>query len=149
MNPDFRDMLIALSDAGAEYLLVGAYALAAHGHPRATGDIDLWVGTDRENARRVWAALVEFGAPLQGIQEDDFATPDLVYQIGLPPHRIDLLTEIEGVRFAEAWEARTETLLEGLTIPVISRRHLLDNKRATGRKQDEVDVARLEEQRRG
>lgn len=79
-------MLLALNDAGVEYLVVGAYALAAHGSPRATGDIDFWVRPDVENAKRVWSALVSFGAPTAEISIDDFSTPDLVYQIGLPPH---------------------------------------------------------------
>ena len=99
MNRDFVEMLSALSDAGAEYLLVGAHALAAHGRPRATGDLDLWVRATPQNARRVWSALLEFGAPLDGITVEDLSTPDVVFQIGLPPSRIDLLTSISGVEF--------------------------------------------------
>lgn len=145
MNPDFRDMLLALSGAGVEFLLVGAYALAVHGVPRATGDIDLWVRANRENANRLWAALVEFGAPLHGVTEQDFAAPGVVYQIGVPPRRIDLLTEIGGVQFEEAWSQRETVELEGLTISVVNREHLLRNKRATGRKKDLLDAAMLEE----
>ena len=146
LNPDFRDMLSALSGAGAEYLVVGAYALAVHGVPRATGDIDLWVRPTTANAGRVLTALTRFGAPLGDLTERDPVTPGTVFQIGVAPRRIDILTTIDGVEFDEAWNARYVTSVEGLDVPVLSRHHLVRNKKATGRPQDLADVARLEDE---
>ena len=97
LNRDYVEMLAALSAAGAEYLVVGAHALAAHGAPRATGDLDLWVRPTPENARRVWQALEAFGAPLHELTLGDLSRPDVVFQIGLVPQRIDILTSITGV----------------------------------------------------
>jgi hypothetical protein len=145
LNPDYRDMLSAFADAEVEYLLVGAYALAAHGHPRATGDMDLWVRRSSENAERVLQALSVFGAPLSDVETEDFQTPDTVFQIGVSPRRIDILTTISGVDFQEAWPERMEIELEGLMIPVLGRKHLVQNKRALGRPQDQADIDRLVE----
>ena len=144
MNRDFAEMLAALSAAGAEYLLVGAHALAAHGVVRATGDLGLWIRPTRENAAKVWKALVAFGAPLQELTERDLATPDLVFQIGVAPYRIDLLTSIDGVSFDEAWRDRASVRVEGQEIPLIGREDLLRNKRATGRLRDLADAEELE-----
>ena len=144
MNPHFSEMLSALSAAGARFLVVGAHALAAHGLPRATGDLDIWVDPDAENAERVWRALSAFGAPLDQLDPADLTAPDLVFQIGLAPARIDLMTGITGVDFDEAWQERVSVEIDGARLPVIGRRHLLLNKRATGRPQDEVDADRLE-----
>jgi len=145
LNPDFRDMLSALSAAEADYLVVGAYALAAHGYPRATGDIDLWVRPTKENALRVWKSLAAFGAPTSKITVDDFSMPDIVYQIGIAPRRIDILTSISGVEFEQAWEKRISIELDGLTVPVIGREHLLANKRASGRPKDLADAETLDQ----
>ena len=144
LNPDFHDMLSVLCDEGAEYLLVGAYALATHGLPRATGDMDIWIRCSAENAARVWRALQRFGAPLTGLSEDDLNTPDLVFQIGVAPRRIDILTSIDAVQFDEAWPARRVVEIEGLSVAAIGRLHLIQNKRAVGRPQDLADVAWLE-----
>jgi hypothetical protein len=144
MNRDFAEMLNALSAEGVEFLVVGAYAVAGHGLPRATGDIDLWVRPVAENAARVWKALERFGAPRSRLTVDIFTQPDIVYQIGLPPNRIDLLTGIDGVSFEEAWADRVDCVVDGVAFPMISRHHLVMNKRATGRPQDLADVARLE-----
>jgi hypothetical protein len=144
LNPDFRDILSEFSAAEVRFLLVGAYALAALGLPRSTGDIDLWVQCDEANARRILVALARFGAPLGGVSEADFARPGIVYQIGVAPSRIDVLTMIDGVEFDEAWEARSEAIVEGVKVPVIGRDHLLRNKRATGRPKDMNDVRWLE-----
>lgn len=143
LNPDFKDMLSALSEAGADYLVVGAYAVAAHGYPRATGDLDLWVRPTSGNAKRVWDALIAFGAPLSKLKVEDFFTPDVVYQIGVAPRRIDILTSISGVEFDGAWENRITIFLDGLTLPVIGRQELLQNKRASGRPKDIADVHTL------
>jgi hypothetical protein len=144
MNRDFVEMLDALSGANAEFLVVGAHALAVHGYPRATGDLDLWIRATPENAERVWKALVAFGAPLDDLRLDDLSTPEVVFQIGVAPNRIDLLTSISGVVFDEAWEARVSADVSGRTIPVLGRAQLLANKRATGRLRDLADVEELE-----
>lgn len=138
-------MLSAFAEEDVKYLLVGAYALAVHGLVRATGDIDLWVKTDPDNAARIMAALERFGAPLQQIGQQDFETPGIVFQIGVAPQRIDLLTLIDAVEFDEAWSERQEVEVAGLKVPVIGRRHLMRNKRATGRPKDLADAAWLEE----
>ena len=143
LNPDYRDMLSAFADAEVDYLVIGAYAMAAHGHPRATGDIDLWVRSTSANANRVLEALSAFGAPLTAVDRNDFQTPDTVFQIGVSPRRIDILTTIEGVDFEEAWSERVAIEIEGLTVPVIGRKHLITNKRALGRQQDLADIERL------
>ncbi len=125
---------------------MGAHALAAHGLPRATGDLDVLVKPSPENAVRLLEALRAFGAPLaaHGVRAADFEVVDNVYQIGLPPRRIDLLTSISGVSFEEASASRVLVALEGMTLPVIGPRALLANKRATGRPKDIVDADALE-----
>ena len=147
MSRDFVEMLAALCAAGAEFLLVGAHALAAHGVPRATGDMDIWVRPTPDNASRVWQALVAFGAPLTDLGLEDLHTPDVVFQIGLPPARIDLLTSVTGIDFGAAWNRRMEIDLEGLTIGCLSRDDFILNKRATGRPKDLADIALLEADR--
>lgn len=144
LNPDYRDILSIFNEEDVDYLVVGAYALAAHGLPRATGDIDLWVRRDIQNARRVWHALAKFGAPLSELKETDLASPGVVFQIGVAPSRIDILTSIDGVEFADAWKDRLEVQVEGLCVHIIGRTHLIANKKAVGRPQDLADVARLE-----
>jgi len=149
LNEDFRDIIAALDEAGARFLVVGAHAMAVHGVPRATGDLDVWIDPSLENSSRVWAALLRFGAPVAalGVSEADLTKPGTVVQIGLPPRRIDILTEITGVDFAAAWASRVEHSIAGLAMPFIGREHLLENKRATGRLKDLADVEALE--RRG
>jgi hypothetical protein len=144
LNPDFRDMLSALCDEDVEFLLVGAYALAAHGLPRATGDMDIWIRCSAENARRVWRALQRFGAPLFDVTVEDLQSPGLVFQIGVVPRRVDILTAIDGVLFDDAWMQRKTVEIEGLTIAVIGRTQLIQNKKAAGRPKDLADVAWLE-----
>jgi hypothetical protein len=146
LNPDFRDLLLCFAREGVEYVLVGAYALAFHGVPRATGDIDVFVRPTPANAERTWRALSTFGAPLTaaGVKASDFAAPGIVYQIGLPPRRVDILTEISGVSFEEAWESRAMAELEGFPIAFLGRGALIANKRASGRLRDLADIERLE-----
>ena len=141
LNSNFRDMLSALSEADVDFLVVGAYAMAAHGCPRATGDIDFWVRPTKENASRVWNALSVFGAPMSQLTVHDFSTPDIVFQIGVAPHRIDILTSISGVDFELAWSNKMLVAIDGLTVPVIGRSELLANKRASGR--PKVSVPKL------
>ncbi len=147
LNSDFRDILSAFCEERVEFMLVGAYAVAAHGLPRATGDIDLWVKCSEDNADRVLSALKRFGAPLSTFNKEDFFTPGTVIQLGVTPRRIDVLTTITGVDYAEAESERELVNLEGLTIPVIGITQLIRNKKAVGRPQDQADVARLEELR--
>jgi Nucleotidyltransferase of unknown function (DUF6036) len=146
VNEDYRDILAALVACHARFLIVGAHALAVHGYPRATVDIDIWVDATPENAERVWNALAAFGAPLDdlGIHVRDFSRPDVVAQFGLPPHRIDILTGVSGLNFEDAWRHRVEEPVEGVRVPVIGLDELLRNKRASGRDKDRADVKGLE-----
>jgi len=144
LNPDFRDMLSAFDAEGVEYLIVGAYALAGHGLPRATGDLDFWIRRSSENAARVMRALTAFGAPTDQITEADLCAQDLVFQMGIEPSRIDVLTSIDGVEFDEAWPNRLMASVDGLVVPILGREDLIRNKRAVGRDQDLADVARLQ-----
>lgn len=143
MNPDFHDLLLALRDADARFLIVGAYAVSVYAEPRATGDLDVFVEPAPENAARVYAGLKQFGAPLHELTVNDLATPDVVFQIGLPPRRIDILTSITAVSFVEAWEERVEVTYGDVRVPVIGRRALIRNKLALGRPRDLTDVESL------
>ncbi len=125
-------------------MLVGAYALAAHGYPRSTGDIDLWVRANQTNASKVHEAIVRFGAPLHGLTVVDLSHPDIVFQIGVAPVRIDILTKIDGVEFEDAWKNRIIANWAGLDVPVIGLSDLILNKRSTGRTKDLADVEQLE-----
>ncbi|HSM17511.1 MAG TPA: hypothetical protein VK845_11025 [Gemmatimonadales bacterium] len=144
MLRDFSDLISAFNAHGVEHIVVGAHALAAHGHVRATKDLDIWVRPDRENAGRVLQALTAFGAPIDNLTEHELSEPGLVFQIGIAPVRIDLVTAIDGVSFDEAWSERVVTQFGGEETAVLSRRHLIRNKRSTGRLQDLADVERLE-----
>ncbi len=145
IGADFRDLLCALSDAEARFLVIGGYAVGIHGRPRATKDLDVWVEASAANAPRVMRALVAFGAPLFGLTISDIEKPGIVLQIGLPPNRIDITTKIDGVSFARAWPRRVRVeMSEGLVCPVIGLKDLLANKRASGRPQDLADVDALE-----
>ena len=144
MNRDLIDLLAEFNAQGVEYLVVGAHALAVHGHVRATKDLDVWVRADTANAPRVFDALVAFGAPLQDLTVRDLAEPGIVFQIGVPPLRVDVITAIDGVEFPPAWADRVLVSLDGTPVPVISRRHLIEYKKASGRLQDLADVERLE-----
>lgn len=144
MNQDFAEMLAALSEAGAEFMVVGAHAVAVYASPRATGDLDIWVRSTPENAERVWAALRAFGAPLHELSPEDLASDDIVFQMGVPPSRIDIITGVLGVDFEEAWPRRNEVDLAGQSIPVIGREDLVASKRMSGRAKDLADLAELE-----
>lgn len=144
MSPDFRDLLSAFNARRVDYLVVGAQALAAHGRVRATGDLDVWVRPEAENARRVLAALNDFGAPLADLEESDLLRAGTVFQIGVAPLRIDVLTSIDGVAFDDAWQARITANFADQPVPVLSARHLMVNKRAVGRSQDLADLEWLE-----
>jgi hypothetical protein len=126
-------------------MLVGAHARAAYGIPRATADIDIWVRATPENALRVWRALADYGAPLHDLTIDDLSRPGIVFQIGLPPYRIDILTEISGVTFDEAWPNRIYADFAGSTYAVIGREDFLRNKLAAGRSKDLSDIDDVEQ----
>lgn len=143
LSQDYLDILSAFSDAGVEFLVVGAHAVAVHARPRATGDLGLWINPTAENAPRVWQALSDFGAPLDGVMLSDLQTDDLVLQIGVVPNRIDVLTGISGVSFAEAWPDRVTVRVAERDEPVIGRAALLKNKEATGRPRDLADAHEL------
>jgi hypothetical protein len=145
VNRDFEEMLSAPSAEGAGYLPVGAHAMAVHGRPRATADLGLWVRATPDNARRGMRALRRFGAALHDLTETDLASPDVVFQIGVPPVRIDVMTSVSGVPFDEAWASRATATWRGVLVPVIGRDALLRNQKATGRKKDLSDAAWLEE----
>jgi len=142
---DFRDLLREFLDADVEFVVVGGYAVAFHGHPRATKDLDLLVRATPSNAHRVYRALGEFGAPLYAfdVTEADFADYDGVLQIGLPPNRVDILNRISGVTFDEAVAEGSAFDVDGRRVPVIGLQALLTNKRATGRTQDAADTEAL------
>ena len=144
MNRDFAEMLDALSAARADFLIVGAHALAAHGRPRATGDLDIWVRPTPDNAARVWSALGVFGAPLGELTLDDLATSGVVFQIGVEPARIDILTALTGLVFDDAWSRREIFEVEGRSLPFLSRYDLIRNKSALARPRDLADIADLE-----
>ncbi len=145
LHDDFRDLLFELQEAGVRFLIVGAHALAVHGVPRATGDLDIFVARDADNAERLIRALTRFGAPLasHGATRSDFERAGTVYQLGLPPRRIDLLTSISGVEFDEAERSALVTEIEGIRLPVLGRRHLVANKLAAGRPKDLADAELL------
>ena len=143
---DFRDFLVELYDAGALFVVVGGHAVAFHGYPRATKDLDVLVHADAENAKRVYTALAAFGAPLASfeVSVDDFASYDGILQLGVPPRRIDIINRADGITFAEAVADAQTFELEGRRIPVIGLAALIKNKLAAGREQDMADVKALE-----
>lgn len=143
MNPDFIDLLRAFTAAEVRFLVVGAYALAVHGRPRATGDLDVWVEATPENARRVLRALAAFGAPVHGVAEEDFSRPGVTYQIGLPPGRIDILTDLTALSFEDAWPDRIRRPFGDVEVDFIGREAFIRNKRATGRTKDLADTEGL------
>ncbi len=141
LHSDFSDLLREFITEQVKFLVVGAHALAVHAEPRATGDLDVFVANDAENARRVYRALARFGAPLDNVTPDDFTSDDLIFQMGLPPRRVDVITSIDGVSFDAAWEQRVEhDVSDGLRVPVIGRAAFLVNKRAAGRAKDLGDI---------
>jgi len=148
LHEDYRDIFLELFDAQAEFPVIGAFAMAAHGMLRTTGDLDLWVRPNAENAERVWAALARYGAPISKLIKEDLSRPGLAFQIGVAPRRIDILTDIDGVGFEEAWQNRIYRNIDDIRAPVISRDHLLTNKKATGGPKDQGDVAWIESRMR-
>lgn len=145
MNQDFLDLLRAFIDHDVRFLVVGAYALGVHGRPRATGDLDVWVDATPDNAANIVTALAAFGAPAGHVTAGDFSRPGIVFQMGLPPVRIDVLTELSGLTFVEAWAGRTQAAFGPLIVDVIGREAFIKNKRATGRTRDLGDIEAMAE----
>jgi len=143
LNEDYKEMLQLLLEEQVDFMIVGAYALGAHGYPRATGDIDIWVKPNNINSKKLYKALARFGAPLGQIQIDEFSTEGIIFQIGVIPRRIDIITKIDGVTYEEANEDKIIVEIEDLKIPVISLEKFIRNKMATGREKDELDIKTL------
>lgn len=147
LNQDFVELLSCLAARDARYLVVGGYALAIHGHPRYTKDLDVWVWADPDNANAVLLALEDFGFGGLGLTADDFTAPDSIVQLGYPPQRVDLITSPDGVTFDECWPNRLEVVVDGVAVPFIGRDDLITNKEAAGRGQDLVDADLLRRSR--
>lgn len=142
-SSDFRELLSLFNAEEVRYLIVGGFALAHYGQPRYTKDLDIWIDRGEHNARKVFRALAQFGAPLDKLSDRDFAEPDIVFQIGVEPLRIDILTDISGVEFAEAWDRREKSTYGDTPVHLISKADYIANKRASGRRQDLRDVEAL------
>ncbi len=145
LNNDYKEILQLLKSNEVRFLVVGAYAMGAYGYPRATGDMDVWIMASGENSRRVFIALKEFGAPLEQINETTFAGRNIIFQIGVAPRRIDIITSIDGVDFEQAWQNKVEIDVDGLNVPFISKPDLIKNKESTGRPKDILDAKILKE----
>lgn len=143
MNPHFVEMLKCLRDEQVEHLLIGAHAMAAHGHIRSTLDIDLWVRPTPVNAARMWKALQQFRAPLSKMREADFSEPEVLYQIGVPPNRIDIMTSVTGLEFETAWESRIMARFGDVLVPVLGLADIRKAKLAAGRLKDLADLEEL------
>lgn len=139
----FKELLRKLNEHQARYLIVGAYAVMKYTEPRYTKDLDIWVDATADNANRVFKALAEFGAPMNSVTVADFANPELVFQIGIEPHRIDIMMQVKGLEFAQAWANRVEARFEDVAILLVSKEDLLISKTAAGRPQDLIDAAQL------
>jgi siroheme synthase (precorrin-2 oxidase/ferrochelatase) len=151
MSQDYSDLLRDFTDAGVRFLVVGGYAVMEYTDPRFTKDLDVWVAPEPDNAARVYGALARFGAPLEKIDQADFCRPGIVYQVGISPVRVDVLTSLTGVEFEAAWQRRERRMLFGWECPVISLEDLIRNKEATARPRDRADARRLRQaaRRRG
>ncbi len=143
-NRDFKDLFSALSAADARFLVVGAHAVMLYTAPRYTKDLDVWVEPTRENAERVHAALIAFGAPMSDLTVEDLAEVGTIFQMGVEPNRIDVVTSIDGVEFPGAWDRSTSSTYDGVFIRLLGIADLLANKKLVNRDQDRIDVARLE-----
>ena len=139
----FKELLRKFNDLQVRYLIVGAYAVMKYTEPRYTKDLDVWVEATLDNADRVFKALAEFGAPMTDVTVADFTNPELIFQMGIEPHRIDIMMQVKGLDFSQAWSHRVETKIEDVPILLVSKDDLLISKTAAGRPQDLIDVAQL------
>jgi hypothetical protein len=142
-SDDFRDLLSLFNDEGVRYLIVGGFALAYHGRPRYTKDLDVWIDPLADNPARAFKALARFGAALDRVTVDDLRDPECVFQVGVEPIRVDILSAISGVRFEDAWDRREQSTYGNVPVFVIARDDYIANKRATGRARDLRDVEAL------
>ena len=142
-NPDFKELLNIMAKYSVRYLVVGGYAVMKYTEPRFTKDLDLWISTDEENAKAVYSALKDFGAPLTDLTSADFTENGYFYQMGNAPFRLDIMMSIPGVEFESAWKNREEVIIEKMSIPFISKADLIKAKEASGRKQDLLDIENL------
>ena len=144
LNEDYKDMLQCLAGENVKFMLVGAYALAAHGYPRATMEIDIWVMPSPENAGAVIRALHRFGTPADNLNAADLQKDDTIFQIGVAPRRVDIITSATGLEFDKAFANAMEVVIEGIRVRIPSFDDLILNKRAIGRPKDLADVEALE-----
>jgi len=144
LNQDFKEFIQSLNDNGVRYLVVGGYAVAFHGYPRYTKDIDIWIEMTEDNASNILKALDQFGFGSLGVKESDFIVPDQMLQLGYPPERIDILTTLPGVEFSDCYPSRSVETVDGISVNFIDLENLIKNKKATGRHQDLADVENLE-----
>jgi len=144
LSKDFKEFIELLNENNVRYLVVGGYAVAFHGHPRYTKDLDIWVELSPDNANKIIDALKKFGFGSLGLKPNDFLESDQIIQLGYPPNRIDILTTLEGLNFEDCYKARVEIEIQGLRIDFIDIENLRKNKRATGRSQDLADAENLE-----
>ncbi len=145
LNKDYKEMLQILLKNKVRFLVVGAYAMGAYGYPRATGDIDIWVEASSENSEKIHQSLSEFGAPLSEVTKTTFCEEGIVFQIGVAPRRIDIITKIDGVDFNKAYSDKQKMEIEGIKIPFLSKEDLIKNKESTGREKDQLDAKYLRE----
>ena len=143
LNQDFKEFIQSLNDHNVRYLIIGGYAVAFHGHPRYTKDLDVWIELGQENAANLLRALAHFGFGSLGLTEDDFLEPDQIIQLGFPPSRIDILTTLEGVDFDECFASKTITTIDNIQMNFIDLENLKKNKKASGRLQDLADLENL------
>ena len=144
LNQDFKEFIQSLNDNGVRYLVVGGYAVALHGYPRYTKDIDIWVEMTAKNASRILKALDQFGFGSLDVKESDFTVPNQMLQLGYPPARIDILTTLPGVEISECYSSRTTEVVDGVSVNFIDLENLKKNKKASGRHQDLADLENLE-----
>jgi hypothetical protein len=143
LNQDFKEFIQSLSDHDVRYLIIDGYAVAFHGHPRYTKDLDIWIELGQGNAANILKALAQFGFGSLGLTEDDFLEPDQIIQLGFPPSRIDILTTLVGVDFDECFASKTITTIDNIQMNFIDLENLKKNKKATGRLQDLADLENL------
>ncbi|NEP30897.1 hypothetical protein [Moorena sp. SIO3B2] len=145
LNQDFKEFIQLLNDNQVKYLVIGGYAVAVHGHPRYTKDIDIWIEMSPENALKMMVALTEFGFGSLGLAAEDFETPDQIIQLGYPPNRIDLITTPDGIDFETCYQAKIEVIIDDIPVNFIDLNNLRKNKQASGRLQDLADLENLQD----
>ena len=140
LNEDYKEILQILLNNKAKFLIVGAYAMGAYGYPRATGDLDIWIEASPENSKKLCKSLSEFGSPMNNITENTFTEKGIIFQIGVAPRRIDIITHIDGVSFEEAYKTKESIEIEDIQVPFLSKENLIKNKESTDREKDRLDA---------